>query len=1268
MAGSVLEEVLRIVLETKGQEGLDSLRKAMVATGDVSDATVAEVDKLIDQLVALNAAAGKAERMQQLAADVASSGKEMNAAATASYQFGVNLLQLSKRSEELQAGHKAAKLEVERLGAAMKEEGANTKELGAAHKAAQAEVKRFGDELKDNERDIKAVAAAQKSARAEMEKIEVTYAKQAEALDKLDKELSESGRDTKDLAKLQDGLAAEVTSATAAIEKQAKAVQAESQAAAALKQRLDDGDAAMRKFAQSGTASAEALKRYREGADGAAAGTRNLADQGGRLTSMFTGLRSLIAPVLAYLSFDAAKRGVQNLAGVGAAAEDARRALQNLYGGVEEGNRAYEGLRAMAKASGLAFADLVDDAKKLKAFGLDPLNGSLQALIDQNAAVGGSQQDLSGKVLALGQAWAKQKLQGEEILQLVERGVPVWSLLEKATGKNVQELQKLSEAGKLGRDVIQKLYEEIGRANTGAAERGLSSLSGLLAQASARWQDFLQRVADSGVTDYLKQRIGSLLGSTANLDTMAKRVADGVIGMLEAIRNLGTTLAPIGAAIGSLTLFMARHAEAIVNVVKAWALFRAIEIAAGFGRITQSILTATTALVAQNTALAATASAGGAVGSLSGLFAALTTRITAAAAAALNLVRLLGIPAAVVSGVYALAQAYEGVIEANNKLWQSEARMRSQQADQLRLGQQLQQMYRESGAVAIESAEAVGQKTREQAIEYKFALEQARLYYKGVINEAVATGDALTLASGKERFDALGEAITSVTGHLEKLKAAADPRGLQAFADAAVTKFDELVTKSKDAKAAISGIFDGVDFRTADGIRQASDILTQITARGTDAGRAIKAELGAALAKVAQEDLPKLKLQADAAMAAGVTGAKQFSDAIASVNLSRLGVDIEAIKTGFTAAGRSAVDAFRGAVKEVDDLGLTVEQRSQAIAQAFDNAFKQASTKAELAALKVAIQDALSSGDIGFAEFQARVAETDAKIAALSGTGQKMGADVASGAKTASTALSGMSSAASDAAENVDKVGDSAQGAGNAAGRAKPELQSFSLGLDNISEAAKDALLATNKIQLLFKGMTSGGFGRNFTEAVNNITRAIRQQQAAVDDLIAGIKRQNAAYDENEQRLIALRAQYGYLADEELQRLIDAENELRENRERAAEEERQRSDEAIARYREQGEAAAEAAKQAAESGSVLTGRSGASAQAQATATKQVLDSASSAAEAIQGAANAVSSAELTLRVIAEPNQGVAIVLSKQQIDDIAAAVIRTLSLAKSTST
>lgn len=1261
MAGQTFEEVLRIVLETQGEQGLDALRAAMEKVGDVSDDTIADTRKLIDQLNDLNATAGKAARFGQMADDFARTSEAMDSAQNATYQLTLRMGELSSRGEALAADHKAARAEVERLGAAMKEEGADAKELGAAHKAAQAEVERLGAELRDNGREIKATATAQQAARAEMEKLEGVYGKQAAALDKLDKELADSGRNTKDLGKLQGALAAEIADATGDIQKQAAAMQAEAKAAAALRQRLDEGDEAFRKFAQAGTASAEALQRYRAGADAAASGSRNLAEQGGRLQGIFSGLRGLIAPVLAYLSFDAAKQGITNLLGVGSAAENARRSLQNLYGGVEAGNAAYAGLQDMAKKNGIAFNDLVETAKKLKAFGLDPLTGSLQALIDQNAAVGGSMQDLDGKVLALGQAWAKQKLQGEEILQLVERGVPVWELLQKATGKNVQELQKLSEKGALGRDVIRSLYEELGKANSGAAERGLSSLSGLLAQASARWTEFRQKVADNGVTEYFKRQMDALLGASGNMDALAKRVADGVIGLLEGLRKLGAQLAPIGAAIGNLTLFLAKHAEAILNVIKAWALFRAVEIAAGFGKITQSIIASTTALVAQNAAMAATARSGAAVGGLSGLYAALTGRITAAAGAAVQLVRVLGIPAAITAGVVMLAKAYEGVVEARAKLWQSEAALRSQQQDQLKLGQQLQQLYRDSANVAVQSGAAVSQMTRDQAADYRFALEQARAYYRGVMNEAIATGDVLKQAAAKEKFDELGQAIAGVKAQLESLATAADPRGLQAFVDAAVAKFDELVTKSKDAKQAVTGIFDGIDFRQADGIAQAGDILTQLGARGKEAGDAIKAELGAALAKVAQEDLPALKARAEAAMAAGVTGAKAFSEAIASVNLQRLGVDIDAIKTGFTAAGRSAVEAFRGAVQEVDDLGLTVEQRSRAIAQAFDAAFRQASTKAELAALKAALQDALSAGDIGFAEFQQRVAETDAKLAELAGTGKKMGADVASGASQAVSAMSGMSSAASNAGISLGKVADKIGDASKAAKAGSGQLASYSLSIKGYSDTALRALQSLNKY--LVDGLT-GSFSSTYRQKMELLTYDMQQQYEQLQKLIRATEEQASQYDETEQRLRALRQQYKWLSDDELMRLIAAEDKLKQGREQAAEDAKRQAEETAAAYEAQRKAAEEADAARVAAGTIA-GRSGQSAQQTAAVAERVIDS---AVEATQRMSKVASSAELTLRVISEPVDGLRIQLTQQQLYEISSAVVRLINQSKSVST
>ncbi|MEG6624265.1 tape measure protein, partial [Pseudomonas aeruginosa] len=83
----------------------------------------------------------------------------------------------------------------------------------------------------------------------------------------------------------------------------------------------------------------------------------------------------------------------------------------------------------------------------LKAYGLDPMDGSLKAIEDQSEKLGGGMERLEGITTAVGQAWAKQKLQTEEILQLVERGVPVWDMLAKVTGKNAAQLQDLASKG-----------------------------------------------------------------------------------------------------------------------------------------------------------------------------------------------------------------------------------------------------------------------------------------------------------------------------------------------------------------------------------------------------------------------------------------------------------------------------------------------------------------------------------------------------------------------------------------------------------------------------------------------------------------------------------------------------------------------------------------------------------------------------------------------------------------------------------------------------
>ncbi|WP_323999039.1 tape measure protein [Aeromonas dhakensis] len=218
--------------------------------------------------------------------------------------------------------------------------------------------------------------------------------------------------------------------------------------------------------------------------------------------------------------------------------------LKAVMGSLEGGKQASAWIQNFAKNTPLQLDEVTQVFVRLKAFGIDPMNGSMQGIVDQAYKLGGGFEEVQGISLALGQAWAKQKLQGEEILQLIERGVPVWQLLEQVTGKNTAELQKLSEAGKLGRDTISALMNEIAAQSSGAAANNMSLLSGLISNAQDNLAKFYRMVAENGALTWLKNQLASLnrefeqMAQDGRLQAWAKRLSDGFITMGETLKSL----------------------------------------------------------------------------------------------------------------------------------------------------------------------------------------------------------------------------------------------------------------------------------------------------------------------------------------------------------------------------------------------------------------------------------------------------------------------------------------------------------------------------------------------------------------------------------------------------------------------------------------------------------------------------------------------------------------------------------------------------------
>ena len=187
-------------------------------------------------------------------------------------------------------------------------------------------------------------------------------------------------------------------------------------------------------------------------------------------TSMASAAHKAVAWTTALVGLQQLKSLAASVVETGSQFENLEVRLRNLLGGTEAAQSAFTMLKNLAASTPFEVAGLTESYIKLTAFGLKPTEDQMRSLVNIASNLGGGTEVLSGVTLALGQAWTKTKLQGEEILQLAERGVPVWDALARATGRTVPELQRMSEAGLLGRDVISKLIDELGRMNEGASK------------------------------------------------------------------------------------------------------------------------------------------------------------------------------------------------------------------------------------------------------------------------------------------------------------------------------------------------------------------------------------------------------------------------------------------------------------------------------------------------------------------------------------------------------------------------------------------------------------------------------------------------------------------------------------------------------------------------------------------------------------------------------------------------------------------------------
>ncbi len=170
--------------------------------------------------------------------------------------------------------------------------------------------------------------------------------------------------------------------------------------------------------------------------------------------------------------------------------ETLRASLKSVTGSATVATAAFNSIKDFAKNTPFEISGLTKTFITLQNMGIKPTQQVMEALTNQASKLGGSQETLTSIALQLGQAHSKGKLQMEDMVVLMERGVPVMKLLGQVTGKSAAELADMSAKGTITVDMIDQLIVKMGEAASGSNAIAMETLNGKISSLSDAWHSF----------------------------------------------------------------------------------------------------------------------------------------------------------------------------------------------------------------------------------------------------------------------------------------------------------------------------------------------------------------------------------------------------------------------------------------------------------------------------------------------------------------------------------------------------------------------------------------------------------------------------------------------------------------------------------------------------------------------------------------------------------------------------------------------------------
>ena len=235
---------------------------------------------------------------------------------------------------------------------------------------------------------------------------------------------------------------------------------------------------------------------------------------------------------------------IRSIARTNAQFEDLRSGLASVFGSVEEGNKRFREISDFATRTQFSVEDLTKAFITLKGAGIEPTEKLLTTFTDTSA----SAVDGLGVFEALTRVIARSVGGGlglEELNQIFDRGIPVFTILNEQLGITRLEVSELGKTAEGSEKIISALITGLDQRFGGATQKRLSNLNVAFSNFGIALRNFQDIIGESGFGQSLKNVTNTLTDAVSDSDGLAKaigRVLAGVFNKIdEALKSFRET-------------------------------------------------------------------------------------------------------------------------------------------------------------------------------------------------------------------------------------------------------------------------------------------------------------------------------------------------------------------------------------------------------------------------------------------------------------------------------------------------------------------------------------------------------------------------------------------------------------------------------------------------------------------------------------------------------------------------------------------------------